>query len=384
MSLHIKTHRITPRNSIFENDAQKRGFIVVIILSVLATVGMFCLIISLVICKNKRDRKNKAAIVNAEMRMPGSKSRYRKLEDEEEAEGGIWSVEMDDRRPTAYKDGQQYGQIPYWLGATIRKVYLHIIRLFQVMFPYQKEKESTRLLREALEERMRTEHPFTAEQLQQFDDLKALLARVPKLSKADKRDFGRKATPLLQKRHESPKDIQNSEPLAVKTKTSLTPNSLFPLPPSSPLWPRPALQDPVSSATPEATSITLPHYVWVITQTSFGSGGTKKTFALCTTLLATEAVMAHLTAELANRIVLYIPGGAKAAQRTRFDFQTYIHTDHDFGFQACLGGGKKVAVDVKASWEEGVLWQGKMVDVRIFGEGFEEVTIEKVRAFMNG
>ena len=40
------------------------------------------------------------------------------------------------------------------------------------MFPYQKEKESTRLLREAFEERMRTEHPFTTEQLQQFDDLK--------------------------------------------------------------------------------------------------------------------------------------------------------------------------------------------------------------------
>ncbi|RYN20712.1 hypothetical protein AA0113_g6927 [Alternaria arborescens] len=111
MSLPIKSHHISPRNSIFENDAQKRGFIVVIVLSVLATVGMFCLIISLVICKNKRDRKNKAAIVNAEMRMPGSKSRYRKLEDEEEAEGGVWSVEMDDRRPTAYKDGQQYGQV---------------------------------------------------------------------------------------------------------------------------------------------------------------------------------------------------------------------------------------------------------------------------------
>jgi hypothetical protein len=54
------------------------------------------------------------------------------------------------------------------------------------MFPYQKEKESTRLLREAFEERMRTEHPFTAEQLQQFDDLKALLVRVPKLRKANK------------------------------------------------------------------------------------------------------------------------------------------------------------------------------------------------------
>ena len=59
--------------------------------------------------------------------------------------------------------------------------------------------------------------------------------------------------------------------------------------------------------------------------------------------------MTHLTAELANRIVLYIPGGAKAAQRTRFNFQTYIHTDHDFGFQACVRERKKVAVDVKAS-----------------------------------
>ncbi|RYO24026.1 hypothetical protein AA0111_g8874 [Alternaria arborescens] len=272
------------------------------------------------------------------------------------------------------------------------------------MFPYQKEKESARLLREAFEERMRIEHPFNAEQLQQFDQLKALLARVPKLSKADKvkaeeaakgeictakldkqREMSEeRRLRSLQKSHESPEDIQNLSSFAVETKASLTPNSLFPLPSSSLLWPRPALQDPVSSATPEVTPITLPHHVWVITQTSFGSGGTKKTFALCTTLLATEAVMAHLTAELANRIVLYIPGGAKAAQRTRFDFQTYIHTDHDFGFQACIGEGEKVAIDVKTTWEEGVLWQGKMGDGRIFGEGFGEVTIEKVRAFMKG
>ncbi|KAL1799502.1 hypothetical protein ACET3X_003539 [Alternaria dauci] len=111
MPFPTKTHRIIPRNSIFENDTQKRGFVIVIILSVLATVGMFCLIISLVLCKNKRDRKKKAAIMNAEIRIPGSKSKYRKLEDEEEAEGGAWSVEMDDRRPTAYKSGQQYGEV---------------------------------------------------------------------------------------------------------------------------------------------------------------------------------------------------------------------------------------------------------------------------------
>ncbi|CAN9232985.1 unnamed protein product [Alternaria sp. RS040] len=273
------------------------------------------------------------------------------------------------------------------------------------MSPYQKEKESTRLLREAFEERMRTERPFTAEQLQQFDDLKALLARVPKLSKADKLkaeeaakgeictaklDKQREMSEerrfrSLQKRHETPKDTQNPTSFAVETKASLTPNSLFPPPPpSSPLWPRPPLHDPVSSATPEVTSITLPHHVWVITQTSFGSGGTKKTFALCTTFLATKAVMTHLGAELRNRIVFYIPEGAKAAQKTRFDLQTYIHTDHDFGFQACLGEGKKAAIDVKASWEEGVLWQGKVSNGRIFGEGFGEVTVEKVRALMNG
>lgn len=112
MPLPSGAHQNTPRNSIFQNDAQKRGFIVVIILCVLATVGMLCLILSLVMCKNKRDRRKKAAIMNAEIRMPGSKSRYKKLEDEEEAEGGVWSVEMDDRRPTAYKDGNgQYGQV---------------------------------------------------------------------------------------------------------------------------------------------------------------------------------------------------------------------------------------------------------------------------------
>jgi hypothetical protein len=107
MSSPINTHKNHSRNSIFENDAQKRGFIIVIILCILATVGMFCLIISLVVCKNKRDRRKRAAKMNAGINLPGAKGKYRKLEDEEEGgDGGVWSVEMDDRRPTAYKDGQ--------------------------------------------------------------------------------------------------------------------------------------------------------------------------------------------------------------------------------------------------------------------------------------
>jgi hypothetical protein len=72
---------------------------------------MFCLIISLVVCKNKRDRRKRAAKMNAGIGLPGAKGKYRKLEDEEEGgDGGVWSVEMDDRRPTAYKDGQ-YAQV---------------------------------------------------------------------------------------------------------------------------------------------------------------------------------------------------------------------------------------------------------------------------------
>jgi hypothetical protein len=107
----VVNHQNRPRNSIFENDAQKRGLIVVIILCLLATVGMLCLILGLITCKNKRDRKKKAAMMNADIRMPGAKGRYRKLEEEEDgADGGVWSVEMDDRRPTAYKDGQ-YAQV---------------------------------------------------------------------------------------------------------------------------------------------------------------------------------------------------------------------------------------------------------------------------------
>jgi hypothetical protein len=66
---------------------------------------MSCLIISLVVCKNRRDRKKKAAIMQAEKTLPrGNKGRYQKLEDEE---GGVWSVEMDDRRATAY-EGRGY------------------------------------------------------------------------------------------------------------------------------------------------------------------------------------------------------------------------------------------------------------------------------------
>jgi hypothetical protein len=103
MTLPVSTHHNSPRGSIYENPAQKRGFIVVIILCVLATVGMFCLIITLVICKNKRDRKKRAAKMDAEKawNFPGRKGRYHKLEDEDEGE--VWSVEMDDRRPTAYQ-----------------------------------------------------------------------------------------------------------------------------------------------------------------------------------------------------------------------------------------------------------------------------------------
>jgi hypothetical protein len=103
MTLTIPTHHNSPRGSIYENPAQKRGFIVVIILCVLATVGMFCLIITLVICKNKRDQKKRAAKMDAEKawNFPGRKGRYHKLEDEDEGE--VWSVEMDDRRPTAYQ-----------------------------------------------------------------------------------------------------------------------------------------------------------------------------------------------------------------------------------------------------------------------------------------
>ncbi|KAI4664214.1 uncharacterized protein J4E79_003716 [Alternaria viburni] len=107
-------HPRDTNSSIFQNPGEKRGFIVVIILSVLATVGMFCLIITLVICKNKRDRKKRAAKMDAEKSLnflPGRKGRYRKLEDEDEGE--VWSVEMDDRRPTAYQGRYSEVDLPH-------------------------------------------------------------------------------------------------------------------------------------------------------------------------------------------------------------------------------------------------------------------------------
>ncbi|KAI4678530.1 uncharacterized protein J4E92_000403 [Alternaria infectoria] len=107
-------HTRDTNSSIFQNPGEKRGFIVVIILSVLATVGMFCLIITLVICKNKRDRKKRAAKMDAEKSLnflPGRKGRYRKLEDEDEGE--VWSVEMDDRRPTAYQGRYSEVDLPH-------------------------------------------------------------------------------------------------------------------------------------------------------------------------------------------------------------------------------------------------------------------------------
>jgi hypothetical protein len=82
---------------VFENDDQKRGLIIVIVLCFLATVGMFCLIITLVVLKNKRDRRKREAKMDAETHLPkmkgkGRQGRYHRLEDERE--DGVWSTEM--------------------------------------------------------------------------------------------------------------------------------------------------------------------------------------------------------------------------------------------------------------------------------------------------
>jgi hypothetical protein len=82
---------------IFENDEQKRGLIIVIVLCFLATVGMFCLIITLIVLKNKRDRRKREARIDPENNLlgkgvkgKGKQARYQRLEDE-----GVWSTEMD-------------------------------------------------------------------------------------------------------------------------------------------------------------------------------------------------------------------------------------------------------------------------------------------------
>jgi hypothetical protein len=80
---------------IFENSEQKRGLIVVVVLCFLATVGMFCLIITLVILKNKRDKRKRAAKMDAEkyvLKGKDKQRRYQRLEDEE---GDVWSTEME-------------------------------------------------------------------------------------------------------------------------------------------------------------------------------------------------------------------------------------------------------------------------------------------------
>ncbi|USP79657.1 uncharacterized protein yc1106_06931 [Curvularia clavata] len=95
--------------SIFENDSQKRGFIIVIILSLFATVGMLGLILTLIMLKNRRDRKKKKAKMDAdkETAWPGTKGRYQKVDDEEK--DGVWSaeMEMDDR---GVYNGRGYGE----------------------------------------------------------------------------------------------------------------------------------------------------------------------------------------------------------------------------------------------------------------------------------
>lgn len=259
------------------------------------------------------------------------------------------------------------------------------------MFPYQKEKESTRLLREAFEERMRIEHPFTAKQLKQFDDLKALLARIPKLSIADKlqaeeaakqetctaqldkqkeQSEERRLRSLQRRRRKAQKGVPDSDASVETAPTS---------PP--PLWPRPDLQDPVSSSTFKVSSTPLPRHVWLITQTTFASDSALKFLCLCTTLPDANTVMTHLADEFALRTIFYLPQGAKRALKSNFIVQKYARKDNiEFGFDACVEG--KMAVDVKASWEEGAVWQGKISDEKVLGEGFEEVTVESVRGIM--
>jgi hypothetical protein len=97
---------------VFENDDQKRGLIVVIVLCFLATVGMFCLIVTLVILKNKRDRRKRAAKMDAEKPLPkmkGKQGRYQRLEDERE--DGVWSTEMDGVGRSARGNGGVYTDV---------------------------------------------------------------------------------------------------------------------------------------------------------------------------------------------------------------------------------------------------------------------------------
>ncbi|EUC43395.1 hypothetical protein COCMIDRAFT_100903 [Bipolaris oryzae ATCC 44560] len=104
--------------SIFHDDSQKRGFIIVIVLSVFATVGMLALIFLLVFLKKKRDRRNKAAKMDAEKGSiwPGTKKgKYQKVEDEDQRDG-VWSADMELDERGAYSGagyGEGVGKEPY-------------------------------------------------------------------------------------------------------------------------------------------------------------------------------------------------------------------------------------------------------------------------------
>ena len=43
-----------------------------------------------------------------------------------------------------------------------------------------------------------------------------------------------------------------------------------------------------------------------------------------------------------------------------------------------------MVVDVRVRNEDGEVWQGKMGDRKVFGEGFEEVTVDSVKGVMKG
>ncbi|KAI4917002.1 hypothetical protein J4E90_003507 [Alternaria incomplexa] len=318
-------HTRDTNSSIFQNPGEKRGFIVVIILSVLATVGMFCLIITLVICKNKRDRKKRAAKMDAEKSLnflPGRKGRYRKLEDEDEGE--VWSVEMDDRRPTAYQGRYSEGNI--------------------------------QRLEEELE-KMELSRPLGTEQHREDDRPKAPLDKTSMSQTPEER----KST------EDDPKD---EVVCTAEVDSCSTPNLKRPIP---------------STATEEIFS-PFPSTVWVITQTRVVFT-TLRTLCLCTSFSTSKAVLYRLRDEFSSRPSLNVSERTKRALREYYvvhDHSDSEEEENGIGFDVLMDETEGVLYHVNTSRAKGNKWQGKITDGKVFGDGFTEVTVENVRRVLRG
>jgi hypothetical protein len=80
-----------------------------------------------------------------------------------------------------------------------------------------------------------------------------------------------------------------------------------------------------------------------------------------------------------------LPGteGTKCALKTYHVIRKYVGKEKgEFGFEAWVEEKGETFVDFKAMVEVWEVWEGRIVDEKVFGKGFGEVTVDRVEKVM--